>query len=115
VATGNNTGSRRPRAPYRYLSLPLRRLTPRLARALGAILRKYRVAGGLSQEAFAGILGIDRRTLATLELARSGTSLAMFVLLAHGFGVPPPVLLAEVMSLLENDPAERGGGRRPGP
>jgi transcriptional regulator with XRE-family HTH domain len=87
-------------------------LVPRLARALGPVLREHRTALGLSQEALAAILEIDRSTLAVLERALRGTTLAMFVLLAQGLQVSPPALLAEVMSRLEADKIGLGEGHR---
>jgi transcriptional regulator with XRE-family HTH domain len=70
---------------------------------MGPVIRQYRLARRLSQEALAETLGIDRRTLAALELASNGTTLAMFVLLAQGLEVPPPELLAEVLRRMESD------------
>jgi DNA-binding XRE family transcriptional regulator len=102
VATLNNTGPRRRRAPD-PVSMPLRRLGPHLARALAPVLREARLAQRLSQEALAGSIGIDRSTLATLELALRSTTLTMFVLLARGVQVPPGELLARVIARLEAD------------
>jgi transcriptional regulator with XRE-family HTH domain len=102
VATLNDTGPRRQRAPN---PVPLRRLGPRLARALAPVLRESRQAQRLSQEALAGSLGIDRSTLATLELSLRGTTLAMFVLLAQGVQVPPGELLTRVIARLEAEEA----------
>ena len=90
MATLNDTGPRRQRAPN---PVPLRRLGPRLARALAPVLREARQAQRLSQEALAGSLGIDRSTLAT------------FVLLAQGVQVPPGELLTRVIARMEVEEA----------
>jgi transcriptional regulator with XRE-family HTH domain len=64
-----------------------------LQRALGANLRRHRQALALSQEAFAGILGVHRTYVGGLERGERNVSLRSLERYAAALGADPLELL----------------------
>jgi transcriptional regulator with XRE-family HTH domain len=64
-----------------------------LQRALGRNLRAYRQARGLSQEAFADLLGVHRTYMGGLERGERNLTLKTVERLAARIGVEPLTLL----------------------
>ncbi|MCA1706107.1 MAG: helix-turn-helix domain-containing protein [Actinobacteria bacterium] len=64
-----------------------------LQRAVGRNLRAYRVARGLSQEAFADALCVHRTYLGGLERGERNLTLKSLERIAEQLGVPPLDLL----------------------
>jgi len=64
-----------------------------LQRTVGRNLRTYRVARGLSQEAFADILRVHRTYLGGLERGERNLTLKSLERIAAQLGVPPLDLL----------------------
>lgn len=64
-----------------------------LARAVGENLRRYRLERGLSQEAFAQLIGFHRTYVGGLERGERNLSLASVERLAEAIDVPPLELL----------------------
>lgn len=71
-----------------------------LQRAVGANLRRYREEHGLSQEAFADVLGFHRTYVGGLERGERNLSLQSVERLAAAIGLSPlDLLVAEPESL----------------
>jgi transcriptional regulator with XRE-family HTH domain len=66
-----------------------------LQRVLGANLRRLRRARGLSQEAFADVLGMHRTYVGGLERGERNVSLRALERYAEGLGVEPTELLTK--------------------
>lgn len=66
-----------------------------LQRRLGANLRAERLARGLSQEAFADVLGVHRTYMGGLERGERNVTLQTIERLAQRLGVDAASLLAE--------------------
>lgn len=67
-----------------------------LQAALGRNLRRYRLDRGLSQEAFAEVLGVHRTFVGGLERGERNVSLKALERYAERLGLPPrELLLAE--------------------
>jgi transcriptional regulator with XRE-family HTH domain len=64
-----------------------------LARAVGGNLRRYRLERGMSQEAFAEVLGFHRTYVGGLERGERNLSLRSVEHLAASIGVEPLDLL----------------------
>lgn len=64
-----------------------------LQRALGANLRAYRLARGLSQEAFADAVGVHRTYMGGLERGERNLTLKSVERIASRLGVEPIELL----------------------
>ena len=64
-----------------------------LQREFGANLRAYRVARGLSQEAFADVVGVHRTYMGGLERGERNVTLRSVERLAAKLGVEPLTLL----------------------
>lgn len=64
-----------------------------LQRVLGANLRRYRRARGLSQEAFADVVGVHRTYMGGLERGERNLTLRSVERLAAQLGVEPLALL----------------------
>ncbi len=70
-----------------------------LQRRLGRNLRRHRAAVGLSQEAFADLLGIHRTYMGGLERGERNVTLQTVERVAERLGVEPAALLAPVEPL----------------
>ena len=66
-----------------------------LQRRLGANLRAERLARGLSQEAFADVLGVHRTYMGGLERGERNVTLQTIERLAERLGVDPAGLLED--------------------
>lgn len=64
-----------------------------LQRTLGRNLRSYREVRGLSQEAFAGVLGLHRTYMGGIERGERNLTLKSVERLAGRLGIPPLDLL----------------------
>ena len=64
-----------------------------LQRLLGANLRRYRLAHGLSQEAFADVVGVHRTYMGGLERGERNLTLRSVERIAAQLGVEPLALL----------------------
>jgi len=64
-----------------------------LQRLLGANLRRYRLARGLSQEAFADVVGVHRTYMGGLERGERNLTLRSVERIAAQLGVEPLALL----------------------
>jgi transcriptional regulator with XRE-family HTH domain len=67
-----------------------------LQRTVGANLRTYRTALGLSQEAFADVLGVHRTYMGGIERGERNLTMQTLERIADRIGVDPLVLLAPV-------------------
>ena len=67
-----------------------------LQRVLGANIRRYRLARGMSQEAFADLLGVHRTYVGGLERGERNVSLRALERYAEQLGVEPVALLVAV-------------------
>jgi transcriptional regulator with XRE-family HTH domain len=67
-----------------------------VAKAFGAVLRKYRDEAGLTQEALANQCGLHATYISQLERGLKTPSLAVLVDLAGELGVRASVLVGEV-------------------
>lgn len=67
----------------------------KLQQVVGANLRAYRLARGLSQEAFAEVIGVHRTYMGGLERGERNVSLQSLEKLAETLGVEPLALLSE--------------------
>lgn len=76
-----------------------------LQRVVGCNLRRYREARGLSQEAFAELLGWHRTYIGGLERGERNVSLRALERIAARLGVEPTTLLLEG-ALLASVPQE---------
>lgn len=86
-----------------------------LQHTLGNNLRAYRVARGLSQEAFADLLGVHRTYVGAIERGDKNLSLRSVERLAERLELPPLTLLeAAGTSPAPSDPAEQPRRRRGG-
>lgn len=65
-----------------------------LQRALGANLRRYRAARGLSQEALADLMGVHRTYLGGVERGERNLTLKSVERIAENIGVEPLSLLS---------------------
>lgn len=70
-----------------------------LQRTVGRNVRAIRLARGLSQEAFADVLGVHRTYMGTLERGQRNLSLQALERLADALGVDPLTLLSEGMEV----------------
>lgn len=70
------------------------------ARIFGEILREYRRAKGLSQEALAEITNLDRNHIGKIERGENLPTLGVLLRLARGIGVRPGILIDETEKLL---------------
>jgi transcriptional regulator with XRE-family HTH domain len=67
-----------------------------LQRTVGANLRAYRKARGLSQEAFADVIGVHRTYMGGIERGERNLTLRSLERIADRIGVDPLELLAPV-------------------
>lgn len=65
-----------------------------LQRAVGRNLRQYRMARGLSQEAFAGVVGVHRTYMGAIERGERNLTLRSVERIARRIGLEPDALLA---------------------
>lgn len=70
-------------------------MTEHLQRVVGRNLRAYREARGLSQEAFAAVLGVHRTFESGMERGERNLTLKSVEKLAAKLGVDPMELLTE--------------------
>jgi transcriptional regulator with XRE-family HTH domain len=66
----------------------------KLQRVVGRNLRSYRQARGLSQEAFADIVGVHRTYMSAIERGERNLTLRSLERIAHRISVDPMTLLA---------------------
>ena len=72
-----------------------------IRRILGANVRRYRVAAGLSQEAVAVKMGVDRAYVSGMERGQQNVTLLTMWHLAEALGVRPVDLLDEAVEEAE--------------
>jgi len=72
-----------------------------IRRIFGANVRKYRVAAGLSQEAVAVKMGVDRAYVSGMERGQQNVTLLTMWHLAEALGVRPADLLDETVEEAE--------------
>lgn len=82
-----------------------------LQQALGASLRSYRAELGLSQEAFADVLGVHRTYVGAIERGEKNLSLRSVERLAQRLDADPLALLKAPPNW-EPSPSKRGRPRR---
>jgi transcriptional regulator with XRE-family HTH domain len=70
-------------------------MTKHLQRVVGRNLRAYRVAQGLSQEAFAEVLGVHRTYMGGVERGERNLTLNSVEKIAEKLGIDPMELLRE--------------------
>ena len=78
-----------------------------LQRRLGLNLRLHRKATGLSQEAFADLLGIHRTYMGGLERGERNVTLKTVERVADRLGIEPAVLLGPVEPTPPGRPGQR--------
>ena len=97
---------RRPRRPMPEPALPAGAKDPRVA--LGERVNALRVAQGLSQEEFAGRVGLDRTYVSGIERGLRNPTLLVLLRLAQALEVPVTELLEETQERKgERPPAKR--------
>lgn len=62
----------------------------------GLRCKELRATTGISQEAFAHLIGMDRSYFASIEVGRRNVTLSNIQKIARGFGIPMSELLAGV-------------------
>jgi transcriptional regulator with XRE-family HTH domain len=67
------------------------------AKRLGVAIRRLRKARGLSQEAFADRVGLDRTYVSAIERGRRNPTLRIIQCLAGGLGVPVSALFLDAV------------------
>ena len=72
-----------------------------IRRVFGANVRRYRVAAGLSQEAVAVKMGVDRAYVSGMERGQQNVTLLRMWHLAEAWGVRPADLLDETVEEAE--------------
>jgi len=72
-----------------------------IRRIFGANVRRYRVAAGLSQEAVAVKMGVDRAYVSGIERGQQNVTLLTMWHLAEALGVKPVDLLDEAVEEAE--------------
>lgn len=72
-----------------------------IRRIFGANVRKYRVAAGLSQEAVAVKMGVDRAYVSGMERGQQNVTLLTMWHLSEALGVRPGDLLDETVEEAE--------------
>ena len=72
-----------------------------IRRVFGANMRRYRTAAGLSQEAVAERMGIDRAHISSIERGRQNATLLTLWNAAEALGVRPADLLDDTTSTPE--------------
>ncbi|WP_454629231.1 helix-turn-helix domain-containing protein [Bradyrhizobium cenepequi] len=72
-----------------------------IRRVFGANVRRYRVAAGLSQEAVAVKMGVDRAYVSGMERGQQNVTLLTMWHLAKALGVRPVDLLDETVEEAE--------------
>ena len=72
-----------------------------IRRVFGANVRRYRVAAGLSQEAVAVKMGVDRAYVSGMERGQQNVTLLTMWHLAEALGVRPADLLDETVEEAE--------------
>ncbi|TAJ95576.1 MAG: XRE family transcriptional regulator [Reyranella sp.] len=72
-----------------------------IRRIFGANVRRYRVAAGLSQEAVAVKMGVDRAYVSGMERGQQNVTLLTMWHLAEALGVRPVDLLDEAVEEAE--------------
>ena len=77
-----------------------------IRRIFGANLRHYRLAAGLSQEAVAERMGVDRAQVSSMERGRQNVTLITLWHLAEALKIQPA-------DLLDTTPKPPGGTSRP--
>lgn len=73
---------------------------PGLERAFGDVLRKRRLAAGVTQEELALEVGLDRTFLSLLERGERRPSLTTVFMLAGYFGIAPSDFVREIETRL---------------
>lgn len=76
--------------------LPILRMDIR--RTFGANVRRFRTAAGLSQEAVAERMGVDRAHVSSMERGRQNATLLTIWQAAEALGVRPADLLDETVT-----------------
>jgi transcriptional regulator with XRE-family HTH domain len=72
-----------------------------IRRIFGANVRRYRVAAGLSQEAVAVKMGVDRAYVSGMERGQQNVTLLTMWHLSEALGVKPADLLDEAVEVIE--------------
>ncbi|MBL8579747.1 MAG: helix-turn-helix transcriptional regulator [Enhydrobacter sp.] len=72
-----------------------------IRRIFGANVRRYRVAAGLSQEAVAVKMGVDRAYVSGMERGQQNVTLLTMWHLAEALNVKPADLLDETVEVTE--------------
>jgi len=72
-----------------------------IRRIFGANVRRYRVAAGLSQEAVAVKMGVDRAYVSGMERGQQNVTLLTMWHLAEALGIRPADLLDETVEEVE--------------
>ena len=72
-----------------------------IRKVFGANMRRYRTAAGLSQEAVAERMGIDRAHISSIERGRQNATLLTLWNAAEALGVKPADLLDDTTSTPE--------------
>ena len=72
-----------------------------IRRIFGANLRRYRLAAGLSQEAVAERMGVDRAHVSSMERGQQNVTLLTLWHASQAVGVQPPQLLDELADSIE--------------
>ena len=83
----------------------------RLQRAVGLSVRSYRRKRGLSQEAFADVLGVHRTYLGGIERGEHNLTLKSVERIAAKLGIDPMVLLRSDVSPAHVEQPQHAGAR----
>ncbi|WP_188612880.1 helix-turn-helix domain-containing protein [Chelatococcus reniformis] len=74
-----------------------------IRRVFGANLRRYRIAAGISQEAVAERMGVDRAHVSSMERGQQNVTLITLWHVALAVGARPAALLDEAVKLDEGE------------
>ena len=75
-----------------------------LSAALGAVIRKHRLALGISQQTLAEEIGIDRGYLIGIEHSKRNPSVATLLQIAAGLNIRASELLGQAEQAIDNKP-----------
>lgn len=76
--------------------MPGKKLSPKIARALGAVIRELRTAKGLTQEELGFAADVQRKFVSLVELGQTQPSLATLLAIADVLGRSASAILREV-------------------
>lgn len=82
-----------------------------IRKVFGQNMRHHRLAAGLSQEAVAELMGVDRAHISSMERGQQNVTLLTIWSAAQALGVRPAAFLDEALADTVGDPAAKAPRR----